>query len=59
VVNAAQAAFFIAAEEKRRAAVRAVFAEQTNFSFAIAKRDQIFAEQTDADRRAVGFKDLA
>ena len=53
VVNAAQAALFVAAEEKRRAAVRTVLVEQTDPALAVAKGDEVFTEQAHADRRAV------
>jgi hypothetical protein len=36
-----------------------MLAEQPDFPFAVAKRNQIFAEQSDPDRRAVGLSNLA
>ncbi len=55
VVHAAHAALFVAAEEHRRAAMRAERVDQADVAVRIAKGDQIFAQQADADRWAVGF----
>ena len=54
VVNTAQTALFVAAEKKRRAAVGAVLADETDASLSVAKRNQIFAHKLYAYGRAVG-----
>ena len=36
--------------------MRAVFAQQSDAPLAVAKRNQIFAEQTNADRRTIGLR---
>ena len=59
VIDAAQAAFLVAPEVQRGATVRAEFVDQADAAFAVAERDQVLAEQADADRRTVGFGDLA
>jgi hypothetical protein len=43
-------------KKSRGAAVRAMFAQQSDAALAIAKRNQIFAEQTNADRRTIGLR---
>ena len=54
VIDAAQTALFVAAEEHRRAAVRAERARPgRRLPLAVAERDEVFAEQADANRRAV------
>src|SRR5581483_1320036 len=58
VVNAAQAALFVAAEKQRSAAMGAMLAEQADASGAVAKGDQILAEQAHAHRRAVRLGNL-
>ena len=55
MIDAAQSTFFVAAEEHRCAAVRTERADETNVAVGIAKRDQVFAEQAHAQRRAVVF----
>src|SRR6266705_5867476 len=55
VIDAADTAVFVAAEEKVRAAVRAVRLDQPYPAFRVAKGDQVLAHQFDADRRAVGL----
>jgi len=52
VIDAAQPALFVAAEKHRRAAVRAERIDQTHVTVAIAKCDEVFAEQTHAHRSA-------
>ena len=59
VVDAAQAGFFVAAEEQRGAAVRAVVLEQADLAVGIAEGDELFAEQHDAARVAVRLRQLA
>ncbi len=55
VIDAPQAAFFVAAEKQRSAAMGTVFAEQSDLSSSIAESDEVFAEQTHAHGRAIGF----
>jgi len=54
VINAAQAAFFVAAEEQRGAAMRAAVIEHADPPCAVAKGDQPLAQQHHAQRVAVG-----
>ena len=56
VIDAAQSAFFVAAEEHRRAPVRAEGIDQADLALRVAKRDQVLAEQLDAHGRAVGLR---
>ncbi len=58
VIDAAQAAFLVAPEIQRDAAVRTEFVEQPDAAVAVAEGDEVLAEQADADRRAVGLGDL-
>jgi hypothetical protein len=44
---------------ERDAAVRTVFVEQADAALGVAEGDEVFAEQTDANRRAIGLGDLA
>ena len=53
VIDAAQPAFLVAPEEQRDAAMRAEFVDQADAAVAVAERDEILAEQSDAHRRAV------
>ena len=53
VIDAAQAAFFVAAEEQRRAAMRAAMVHHADPACAVAKGDQLLAQQHQAHRRAV------
>ena len=48
VVDAAQAAFFVAAEEQRRTPVRTKGADCANLAVGIAKDHQVFAEKSQA-----------
>ena len=59
MIDAAQAAFLVAPEIQRDAAMRAEFVEQADAALAVAEGDQVLAEQADAHRRAVGLGDLA
>ncbi len=59
VINAAQAAFLVAAEEQRRAAMRAVRIDQADGAVRIAKGDEVLAEEPYAHRRAVTLGDFA
>jgi hypothetical protein len=54
VIDAAQAAFFIAAEEQRGAAVRAAVVEHADPPCAVAEGDQSLAQQHQGKRVAVG-----
>ena len=54
VVDAAQAAVLVAAEEERHEPVRAVLVEEPDAAARVAEGDQLLAEQLDAHRRAVG-----
>ena len=58
VVDAAQALFFVAAEEHRGAAVRAGVLHQADRAGRRAEGDQVLAQQLDAQRRAVGRRQL-
>ena len=53
VVDAPQAAVFVAAIEKRGSAVRTTLAEQANASLAVAKSNQLFAQQPHANGRTI------
>ena len=55
VIDAAQAAVFVAREIERRAAMRAVRAEQADLALRVAEGDQILAEQAHAKRRPVAL----
>ena len=55
VIDAAQAALFVAPEEQRGAAMRAEFVEETDAALRVAERDEVFAEELDADGRTVGL----
>jgi hypothetical protein len=54
VIDAADPAFLVASQEQRRAAVRAAVVHHADPACAVAKRDQLLAEQHQANRRAVG-----
>ena len=58
VIDAAEAALFIAAEEQRRGAVRAVLVEQADAALAVAEHDEPLAHQLHAHRRIVGLGDV-
>ena len=51
VIDAAQPVRLVAAEKQRRAAVRAAMVHHADPAFAVAKRDQLLAEQHQAKRR--------
>ena len=55
VVAAADSVTFIASEVKRRSAVRAKLADESRAALAVAKGEQLFAEDLHADLRSVGF----
>jgi hypothetical protein len=58
VIEAAQAAFLVAREHQRGAAVRAEFVEHADAAFGVTEDDEAFAKQAHADRRAVRFGNL-
>jgi hypothetical protein len=58
IFQPAQAAFLVAAEHQRRAAVRAHFIEHADATFRVAEHDEIFAEQTHLERIAIGLGDF-
>jgi hypothetical protein len=45
VIDAAQTTFFIAPKKKRRAAVGAMLADETDTALRVAEGDQLFAQQ--------------
>src|SRR4051794_19790372 len=55
VVHASEAGLFVATEEQRRSAMRAVVLDQSNLTVRGAKADQIFAEQAHPEWRPVRF----
>jgi hypothetical protein len=55
MIEAAQAAFLVASEGERGLAVRTGFAEQTELAATVTERDELFAEQLHAHRRAIGL----
>src|SRR4029077_18111528 len=58
VVDAAQAALFVAAVEKRGSAVRTTLAKQPDAPPAVAKGNQLFAQHPYANRRTVRLGNL-
>src|SRR5947209_5045430 len=58
VIDAPETAFLVASEEQGHPAMRAEFVDQTDPAVAVAERDEILAEQFDADRRTVRLGDL-
>ena len=54
VVDAAQAVLVVAAEEHRRAAVRAVRIDQADAAVGVTEGDEVLVEDLDLDRDAVG-----
>ena len=56
VIEAAQAAILVAREHQRGAPVRAIFVEHADAAFGVAENDEVLAEQTDLDRRAVRMR---
>ena len=58
MIDAADAALFVAAEEERRAAMRTVVLDEADRAVAIAERDQVLAEQPHAQWVAVGVGQL-
>src|SRR2546423_13289276 len=58
VIDAPETAFLVASEEQGHPAMRAEFVDQTDPAVAVAERDEILAEQSDAGRRTVRLGDL-
>src|SRR5256714_3001955 len=58
VIDAPETTFLVASEEQRHPAMRAEFVDQTDPAVAVAERDEILAEQSDAGRRTVRLGDL-
>ena len=58
VVDASQAALFVAAERKRRQTVRAGRIDEADLPVGVAEGHEVLAEQPDADRRPVALRDL-
>ena len=58
VIDAAQTALFVAAEEQRRGAVRTALVQKPNAAAGVAEKHEVLAQQPHADRRRVGFGDL-
>ncbi len=56
VIGAAQAAFLVAAEPQRDAAVGAELVDEAELALGIAEGDETLAEQLQAHRRAIGFR---
>jgi len=54
VIDAAKSGPFVASEEQRSAAVRAVVLDEADFAVAVAERDELLAQHQDADGIAVG-----
>src|SRR5262249_62196508 len=59
VIDAAQAAFFVATKKQRGATVRTILLQKPDVALRIAKGDQILAQQPDAHRQAIWLGDLA
>src|SRR5262245_19702063 len=58
VIDTAQPAFLIAAEEQRRGTMRAALVEQAKPSFRVPEQHKIFAKKTHPLRWAVALGDL-
>ena len=56
VIDAADALLLVAPEEERRAAMRTTVVHHAGAAGAVAKRDELLAEQHQADRRAIAHK---
>ena len=56
VIDAAQAAFLVAAEEQRGAAMRAAMLHDADAAVGVAEGDQLLAEQQEPHRLAVGLQ---
>jgi hypothetical protein len=58
MIEAAQAAFFVAAERQRGATMRAMLVQDAHAPFGIAKGHQVFAQEAHAHRRAIALGDF-
>src|SRR5206468_4247784 len=58
VVDAAKPFFLVTPEEERGAAVRAGVADQSHSPGSCPEGDQVFAQEADAQRRAIGRREL-
>src|SRR5437764_3718840 len=58
VIDAPETAFLVASEEQGHPAMRAEFVDQADPAVAVAERDEILAEQLDADLRTVRLGDI-
>jgi hypothetical protein len=58
VIEAAQAAFLVARQHQRGAAMRTELLDEADGALGIAEGDETLAEKTDAHRRAAGLGDL-
>src|SRR5216684_137924 len=59
VIDAAQAGFLVPSEPQRGAAVRAKLVDEADAALAVAKTDELLAEELHADRRAILFRQFA
>src|SRR5579875_599725 len=59
VIDAAQAAFLVAAEEQRRAPMRAISIDEADRAVAVAEGDEVLAQKPYADRRAIALGQFA
>src|SRR5271165_513532 len=59
VIDAAQAGFLVASEPQGGAAMRAKLLDEPDAALAVAKTDELLAEQLHAHRRAVGLGEFA
>ncbi|MND04093.1 hypothetical protein D3C83_242180 [compost metagenome] len=56
MIDAADAAVLVAPEKERRATVRAAMVHDADFAVRVAERDQVFAQQLEPQRIAVGLE---
>ena len=59
VIDAAQPAFFVAPEPQGSAAMRAIFVDKPDTAFAVAKSNEVLAEEAHPHRRTVGLLQFA
>src|SRR5258708_20468410 len=59
VIDAAQAAFLVAPEKQRDAAMRAELVEEADATVAVTEGDEVLTQQAHPHRRAIGLGDLA
>ena len=58
MIQATQAAFLVAAEDERCAAMRAVLVQHAQAAGGVAEGHELFTEQPHAHRRAVALRDF-